>query len=326
MRIEMNRFARSIMLLPALAIVALLGCDPGAGDASSGAKGKPRVVTTTTMAGDLARRIGADDIDLVVIMPAGVDPHTYKPSTEDMGSLSRADLVLYNGLHLEGKMVDLFEEKLKDRAVAVTHEVPEDKLLAWKQGQGGAHDPHVWFDASMWSYAAQAVADALAKLDPPNAAKYTERASKVKAELASLHDWATRQLATIPRDRRALVTSHDAYNYFGRAYDVEVRGLQGISTETEAGLTNIQSAVDFIIARKIPAIFVESSVSHKTIERVQADCAARGFEVKIGGELYSDAMGAPGERRGYAVETYDGMFRYNVDTIVRALAPSPLSP
>ena len=252
-------------------------------------------------------------------MPAGVDPHTYKPSTEDMGSLSRASMVLYNGLHLEGKMVELFEEKLKDRAVAVTRDVPHEKLLAWKEGQGGAHDPHIWFDATLWSHAAQTVADALATLDPPNAAKYQERASTVKGELASLHDWATKQLATIPGQRRALVTSHDAYNYFGRAYDVEVRGLQGISTETEAGLTNIHSAVDFIIARKIPAIFVESSVSHKTIERVQADCRARGFEVKIGGELYSDAMGAPGEHPGYAVDTYNGMFRYNIDTIVKAL-------
>jgi manganese/zinc/iron transport system substrate-binding protein len=253
-------------------------------------------------------------------MPAGVDPHTFKPSTEDMGSLSRADLVLYNGLHLEGKMVELFEEKLKDRAVAVTHGAPEERLLAWQQGQGGAHDPHLWFDASLWTYAAQSTADALARLDPPNAAAYQERASGVKAQLQALHDWAAAELSKIPDQQRVLVTSHDAYNYFGRAYEVDVRGLQGISTETEAGIRDIQSAVDFIVARKIPAIFVESSVSHKTIERVQADCRARGFDVKIGGELYSDAMGAPGEHPPYAVDTYEGMFRYNVDTIVKALA------
>jgi manganese/zinc/iron transport system substrate-binding protein len=314
----MSRYAFTITVL-GLVVAALVGCDTGAGGASDGSSGKPRVVATTTIVGDLAKRIGGEDVDLTVIMPAGVDPHTYKPSTEDMGSLSRASLVLYNGLHLEGKMVELFEEKLRDRAVAVTRDVPPDKLLAWKEGQGGAHDPHIWFDATLWAHAAETVADALAKLDPSNEAKYKERASKVKAELASLHDWARQQLAMIPNDRRAIVTSHDAYNYFGRAYDVEVRGLQGISTETEAGLTNIHSAVDFIIARKIPAIFVESSVSHKTIERVQADCRSRGFEVKIGGELYSDAMGAPDEHPGYAVDTYEGMFRYNVDTIVKAL-------
>ncbi len=296
-------------------LAGAFGCDAGA----SGGSGKPRVTATTTVIGDLAQRIGAENIDLIVIMPAGVDPHTYKPSTEDMGSLRRADLVLYNGLHLEGKMVELFEENLKDKSVAVTGGVPEDQLLAWKAGQGGAHDPHVWFDASLWSNAAQSVADALAKLDPPNAALYQQRASKVKAEMQTLHDWGRTRLNEIPKAQRVLVTSHDAYNYFGRAYDVEVRGLQGISTETEAGLSNIQGAVDFIIERKIPAIFVESSVSHKTIERVQADCKARGFDVKIGGELYSDAMGARGEHPPYAVDTYDGMFRYNVDTIVKAL-------
>ncbi len=317
MRIEMSRSALAVVTL-GIVVALIAGCDPGAGDASTVA-GKPRVVATTTIVGDLARRIGGEHIDLVVVMPAGVDPHTYKPSTEDMGGLSRADLVLYNGLHLEGKMVELFEEKLKDRAVPVTRDVPQDKLLAWQEGQGGAHDPHVWFDASLWAHAAQTVADALAKLDPPNAAAYQERASKTRAELTSLHDWARAQLATIPRQTRALVTSHDAYNYFGRAYDVEVRGLQGISTETEAGLTNINSAVDFIIARKVPAIFVESSVSHKTIERVRDDCKSRGVDVTIGGELYSDAMGARGERPGYAVDTYEGMFRYNVDTIVKAL-------
>lgn len=297
-----------------LASSALPGCDAGAASGEA----KPRVVATTTIIGDLARRIGGDDIDLVVIMPAGVDPHTYKPSTEDMGTLSRGDLVLYNGLHLEGKMVELFEENLKDKAVAVTSGAPEAQLLPWQLGQGGAHDPHIWFDASLWTYAAETVADALASLDPPNASAYQERASKVKAQLQSLHHWARSELGKIPQDQRVLVTSHDAYNYFGRAYDIEVRGLQGISTETEAGIRDIQSAVDFIVARKIPAIFVESSVSHKTIERVQADCKARGFDVKIGGELYSDAMGVAGEHPPYAVDTYDGMFRYNVDTIVKA--------
>jgi manganese/zinc/iron transport system substrate-binding protein len=309
----------SIMLVLPLFMLTIAGCDAGAAQTS----GRKRVVATTTIVGDLARQIGGDHIDLIVIMPAGVDPHTYKPSTEDMGSLARADLVLYNGLHLEGKMVDLFEEELKDKSVAVTSAAPQEKLLSWQEGQGGAYDPHLWFDASLWTHAAQAVADALAKLDPPNAAKYQERASVTRAKLASLHEWAAKELSTIPQQQRVLVTSHDAYNYFGRAYDVEVRGLQGISTETEAGIRDITSAVDFIVSRKIPAIFVESSVSPKTIERVRDDCKSRGFDVRIGGELYSDAMGAPGEHPGYDVHTYEGMFRYNVETIVKALSPSP---
>ena len=304
----------TMFLLPLVA-VAIGGCDAGAAQTSA----KKRVVATTTIVGDLARQIGAADIDLIVIMPAGVDPHTYKPSTEDVGSLARADLVLYNGLHLEGKMVELFEHELKDKAVAVASGAPREKLLSWKEGQGGTYDPHLWFDASLWTHAAQAVADALAKLDPANAAKFQERASATKARLLSLHEWAAAQLATIPEQQRVLVTSHDAYNYFGKAYGVEVRGLQGISTETEAGIRDIASAVDFIVSRKIPAIFVESSVSPKTIERVRDDCKSRGFDVRIGGELYSDAMGAPGEHPGYDVHTYEGMFRYNVETIVRAL-------
>jgi manganese/zinc/iron transport system substrate-binding protein len=305
--------SRFILIVPVLFAV---GCDGGAAPAQAR---KPRVVATTTMIGDLARQIGGEHIDLTVIMPPGVDPHTFKPSTDDLGRISRADLILYNGLHLEGKMVDLFEEKLKDRAVAVARDVPEAQLLPWKQGDAGAHDPHIWFDATLWSTAAGTVADVLIKLDPSHADEYRARGAGVRGRLAALHQWGKSHLATVPKDTRVLVTSHDAYNYFGRAYDVEVRGLQGISTETEAGLANINSAVDFIIARRIPAIFVESSVSHKTIERVQADCKSRGFDAKIGGELYSDAMGAPGEHPGYAVDTYDGMFRYNVETIVKAL-------
>lgn len=301
-----------------LAMLIMFGCDDG-GAAPAQAR-KPRVVATTTMIGDLASQIGGEHIDLTVIMPPGVDPHTFKPSTDDLGRLSRADLILYNGLHLEGKMVDLFEEKLNERAVAVTRDVPESQLLPWKQGDAGAHDPHIWFDATLWSIAAQTVTEALAKADPAHAEQFRIRGQQVRSELAQLHEWARSHLATVSKDKRVLVTSHDAYNYFGHAYDVEVRGLQGISTETEAGLANITGAVDFIIARRIPAIFVESSVSPKTIERVQADCKSRGFDVKIGGELYSDAMGAPGEHPGYAVDTYDGMFRYNIETIVSALS------
>lgn len=304
-----------LLLIVVLAGLGLTGCD----SPTSSTGGKPRVVATTTMIGDLVRSIAGDRIDLKVIMPPGVDPHTFKPSTSDLGDIQRANLVLYNGLHLEGKMVELLEHELHERAVAVTKSVPVGSLLAWKQGDGGAHDPHVWFDVSLWSFAATSVKDALIKLDPEGAQIYNTNAMQLDSQLQSLHAEVRQKLSQVPKEKRVLITSHDAYNYFGKAYDVEVFGLQGISTETEAGLASINHAVDFIIQRKIPAIFVESSVSPKTIERVQADCKSRGFDVKIGGELYSDAMGAPGEHPGYAVETYSGMVRFNVDTITKAL-------
>lgn len=303
----------------------LSGCDgaSGGGGATGGNDGaaRPRVVATTTMIGDLVKQIAGDKASLVTLMPPGVDPHSFKPSTADMGEVARATLVLYNGLHLEGKMVELLEERLAERSAAVTRDVPPDRLLPWSAdaGGGGAHDPHVWFDPTLWAAAARTVAGELARVDPTNADHYRARGEAVADDLLKLHEENKAKLSTIPSDRRVLITSHDAFNYFGRAYGIDVRGLQGISTETQAGLANIAAAVDFIVQRKIPAVFVESSVPHATIERVQADCRSRGFDVKIGGELYSDAMGAPGERPGYAVETYEGMFRYNVDLIVNGL-------
>lgn len=318
--------ARPLLMFATLAtfltVLIGAGCDAaggsGAGAAADGSK-KLRVVATTTMIGDLVSRVGGDRIDLTVIMGAGVDPHTFKPSPADFAALAKADLAFYNGLHLEGKMVETFEGKLRDKSVAVAEAVPTDRLLSWQEGQGGAHDPHVWFDVSLWSLAADAVRDALVRVDPAGADGYRQRAAALSSSLAALHEEARTKLASIPAERRVLITSHDAYSYFGKAYAVDVRGLQGISTETEAGIQGINGAVDFILQRKIPAIFVESSVSPKTIERVQADCKARGFDVRIGGELFSDAMGQPGQHPGYAVETYEGMVRYNVDTIVNAL-------
>jgi manganese/zinc/iron transport system substrate-binding protein len=306
------------ILILVTGFLATAGCDPGATPANHA---RPRVVATTTMIGDLVRRVaGEGKVELTVLMPAGVDPHSFKPSTADMGEVARAKLVLYNGLHLEGKMVELLEQRLADRSAAVTRDVPVDRLLPWSTDTGGgAHDPHIWFDPTLWAIAANTVAAELARIDPENADHYRARGDTVADDLLKLHEENRAKLSTIAPDRRVLITSHDAFNYFGRAYDIDVRGLQGISTETQAGLSNITAAVDFIVGKKIPAIFVESSVPHATIERVQADCRSRGFDVRIGGELYSDAMGAPGERPGYAVDTYEGMFRYNVDLIVNGL-------
>jgi manganese/zinc/iron transport system substrate-binding protein len=306
-----------LLLLGALAPQA--GCDRDSGDGATTAPARVRVVATTTMVGDLVRQVAADRVELDVLMPAGVDPHSFKPSTADMGRVARADLVLYNGLHLEGKMVDVLEQRLADKAVAVTRDLPRDRLLPWAEGESGAYDPHAWFEPALWSLAAATVASELGRIDPENRWFYNERLSTVQAELAALDGELRARLASLPEARRVLITSHDAFNYFGRAYGVDVRGLQGISTETQAGLSNIKAAVDFIVERGIPAIFVESSVPHGTIERVRDDARSRGVEVSIGGELYSDAMGAPGERPGFDVDTYAGMMRYNVDVFVKAM-------
>lgn len=313
------RFPAAGMVLLLCALTPLAGCDrdPGAGPATGPAK--PRIVTTTTMIGDLVRQIAADRVELDVLMPAGVDPHSFKPSTADMGRVARADLVLFNGLHLEGKMVDVLEERLAGKAVAVTRDLPRDRLLPWAEGESGAYDPHAWFDPGLWVLAAGTVAAELGRIDPENRWFYNERLATVQAELAALDGELRARVASLPEPRRVLITSHDAFNYFGRAYGVDVRGLQGISTESQAGLANIKAAVDFIVERRVPAIFVESSVPHGTIERVRDDARSRGVEVAIGGELYSDAMGAPGERPGFDVHTYAGMMRYNVDVFVRAM-------
>ena len=305
---------RIVLGLLLTATLALAGC--GKADAQGG--GPKKIVVTTTMIGDLVKRIAGDKVQLTVIMGAGVDPHTYKPSPSDMANLGKADLIFYNGLHLEGKMVELFESQLAKKSVAVTRNIPEPMLLGWSGG-GGTHDPHVWFDVSMWAYAAGTVGEELAKFDPANAAVYRSNAAVVATDMAKLHEEVKSVITSVPEERRVLITSHDAYNYFGKAYGIQVRGLQGISTESEANITAISAAVDFIVSKKIPAVFVETSVPHKTIERVISDCKAKGFDVKEGGELYSDAMGSPGDRPGYAVDTYRGMVLYNSNTIANAL-------
>jgi len=308
----MKLFASLLVLV--CTSVFVIGCDRGASGKGSDASGKPAVVTTTTMIGDLVREIGADDVQLKTIIGPGIDPHTFKPSPADVGHLKRADIVFYNGLHLEGKMIDLLESG-GGRSIPISRDIPEDRLL----GDEGSHDPHVWFDPTLWEHAAKTVARTLADAIPAKATEITARGEAVGEKLRAQHEANKSAFASLPKDRRVLVTSHDAYNYFGKAYDVSVFGLQGISTETEAGLSNVNDAVNFILKNKVPAIFIESSVSPKTIERVRDDCRAKGWNVQIGGELFSDALGSPGQHPGYAVDTYEGMMKYNVDTIVKAM-------
>lgn len=278
------------------------------------------VVTTVGMITDVVLRVGGDRVRVTGLMGPGVDPHLFRASAGDVRTLAAARLVFYGGLHLEAAMGEVLEEMgRRTRTVAVTSGIPEHRLLAASPDYPGQFDPHVWFDVSLWREVVGVVEHALSELDPAGAEGYAARASELRSELDELHAWVGRELARIPAERRVLVTAHDAFHYFGRAYDVEVRGLQGISTVTEPGAAEVQALAEFLVAREIPAIFVETSVPRRTLEAVLAAVRARGGEVRIGGELFSDAMGAAGTPEG----TYVGMVRHNVGVIVEALGGAP---
>lgn len=282
-------------------------------------EGRVNVVTTIGMIRDVVENVGGQRVRVVGLMGPGVDPHLYKASEGDVRRLFRADVIFYGGLHLEARMGEVLEEMNARTPVrAVTSAIPRDLLLSPPEFQG-AHDPHVWFDVRLWAYTVDVVAQTLAKEDPPHANEYFANAQRYQAQLRQLDEYVRAQAARVPAERRVLITAHDAFNYFGRAYGFQVRGLQGISTAAEAGTADVQALAEFIATRRIPAVFVESSIPRRTIEAVQEAVRARGFEVQIGGSLYSDAMGNPGTPAG----TYQGMVRHNIDTIVGALLREP---
>jgi len=272
-----------------------------------------RVVTTVGMIADAAERIGGPRVEVEGLMGPGVDPHLYKASEGDVRRLERADVILYGGLHLEAKMADVLERIGERRLTsAVTDGIPRGDLIV---AGGDQYDPHVWFDVALWTGAVRKVRDTLAAADPAHAPGYRARAALYLAELDALDAEARSKSEAVPRAARVIVTAHDAFGYFGRAYGYEVIGLQGISTASEAGAKDVRRLADLIASRRIPAIFVESSVAPRTIEAVQEAVRSRGFDVAIGGSLYADAMGSEGTPDG----TYVGMVRHNVDTITRAL-------
>ena len=275
-----------------------------------------RVTTTVTMVADLVRNVGGDRVVVETLMGPGVDPHLYKAAASDVTKLQRADVIFYSGLFLEGKMQDIFTNLAgaKRRVHAVTASIPPDRLLAPPEF-AGHHDPHVWFDVSLWKLCLDTVVKGLSEADPAGHDFYAQRAAEARTRMDQLHTWALQKADELPPERRILVTSHDAYNYFGRAYGFQVVGLQGISTASEAGLADVAKLSDFIRQKGIKAVFVESSVPHNTIERISKDTGA-----KIGGELFSDAMGTPGQiENGYDLGTYEGMIKHNLTTIVEAL-------
>jgi manganese/zinc/iron transport system substrate-binding protein len=287
----------------------------GAPDPQSGER--LRIVATTTVVGDLVGAIAGPDAELEVLMGPGIDPHLYKASAGDVGRMSSAQIIFYNGLHLEGKMAEVLEgiDRRGVRTVAVAECLPTDRLLPL-EGFTGLYDPHVWFDVVLWSETVDCVAAELAALDPPHAEGYRARAAALLQELAALDDEVRRKVSVLPEERRVLVTAHDAFSYFGRAYGFEVRGLLGVSTAAEAGTADVQSLAGFIVERRIPAIFVETSVPPRFVQALQEAVAARGFEVAVGGELNSDSLGDPGT----PAATYSGTVRGNAETIVSALA------
>lgn len=293
-----------------LTLTLLTGCAPAAGGSSGG---KLTVTATTGMIADLVRNVGGAHVEVTSLMGPGVDPHLYKASEGDISKLQRAKVIFYNGLNLEGRMSDIFVKMSRTKlTVPVTERIPEDRVLEDNQGHP---DPHLWFDVSLWMKAVEVIRDSLTEADPAHKADFERNAATYLKELDSLHRYAKEQLALVPGEQRVLVTAHDAFGYFGRAYGVEVMGLQGISTDTEYGLRDVQKLVDILVSRKIKAVFVESSVPKRSIEAVVEGAKARGHQVTIGGELFSDALGEAGTPEG----TYTGMVRHNVDTIVKAL-------
>jgi len=282
----------------------------------SAAEKKIRVTTTTSMVTDLVKSVGGDRVTVQGLMGAGVDPHLYKATAGDILKLQRAEVIFYNGLMLEGKMQDLFRQmgERKKHVFAITEGLAHDRLLS-PSTFGGHPDPHVWFDVLLWRDCVDSVEKRLSEVDPAGQGIYRTNAEALKRQMNTLHEWALKRAGELAKEKRILVTSHDAFNYFGRAYGFTVVGLQGISTVTEAGIADIAKLVDFVKQHKVPAVFVESSVSHATIERISKDAG-----VKIGGELFSDAMGTPGQKEeGYDLGTYEGMIKHNLNTIINAL-------
>jgi manganese/zinc/iron transport system substrate-binding protein len=312
-RISRSKRAIAVAGLAALVLVLAAGC--GGGGEARASEGELQVTTTTTMVTDLVREVGGSKVEVTGLMGPGVDPHLYRASQRDVLALSEADAVFYNGLFLEGQMVEIMEKVDRQKpAVAVTEDIPREELLA-SEDYDDQYDPHVWFDVGMWRTSVGPVVETLSELDPENAGYYERRGAAYERELAELDREVEREISSIPEDRRVLVTAHDAFRYFGREYGMEVRGLQGISTEAEAGTGDVSGLADYLAEEEIPAIFVESSVSPRSIRATQAATEARGWEVEVGGELYADAMDEPGTRAG----SYTGMIRENVDTITEAL-------
>ena len=297
-----------------IGILVWSGCDPK-GQQNTATVDKLSVVTTIGMISDIVKNVGGKRVEVTEIVKPGVDPHFYNPTPKDVEKFGSAHIIFYNGLHLEAKMADILEKMSEDRlTVAVTDGVDRSHLITPPE-YDGLYDPHLWFDVKLWMQAAGKVRDTLSQFDADNAPLYQSNAEHYLTKLKELDEYVKLQVAGVPSQQRVLVTAHDCFNYFEKAYGFEVRGLQGISTATEAGIADIQDLATFIAERGILAIFVESSISSRNLEAVKDAVQSKGYDVTIGGVLFTDAMGNEGTPEG----TYIGMIRHNIDTIVHAL-------
>ena len=314
----MSGTARRLAAPAAVVLAAVLATGCGASGRSDAAIAdrQVRVTTTTNFITDTVRRIGGERVSVTGLMGPGVDPHLYKASADDVRTLREADVIFYGGLQLEGKMADLLDRLAESQTtVAVTRDLPRERLLEAPAGVAEQYDPHVWFDVSLWQAASRTIAATLKGKDPRNAAVYERNLNRYLAELDRLDAYIRDRISAIPKRRRVLVTSHDAFEYFGRRYDIDVAAIQGISTAAEATTSDIRRVADLLVERDVKAVFVESSVPRQTIDAVLAAARRQGHVAEVGGELFADAVGDEGTPEG----TYVGMLRANVDRIVEGL-------
>jgi len=288
----------------------LLGCSAETEGEKEGV-----VVATTGQIADAIKEISGDHLQVSALMGPGVDPHLYKATQSDLSKLDKAEVIFYNGLHLEGQMLDIFEQMAKDKTVLAVGETLDEKQLLASDTDAMLHDPHIWFDIELWKGVVKAISTQLQEEYPEFKADFQTNEAAYLKKLDDLQSYAEKRVNEIPQQQRILVTAHDAFNYFGRSQGFEVRGLQGLSTDSEYGVKDVQEMVDFLVENKIKALFIESSVSDKAMKAVIEGAKEKGHDIVIGGELFSDAMGAEGTTEG----TYVGMYQHNIDTIVDAL-------
>lgn len=300
--------------LPVLIVALGLAC--------ASAQGGPlRIVATVGMIADLTSEIGGDCVSVQTMIGSGLDPHLYRASASDVTRLAAADLILYNGHNLEGQLGEVFQRlgsRTPTEAVA-ERGIPHELLRTVEEGSDEV-DPHLWMTPVLWSHVVPVIAEAVVELRPACAEAVAERADAYLLQLAALHEWAVATMATVPEQHRVLVTAHDAFNYFGAAYGLELAAIEGISTESEASIADIREAADVVVRSGVPAIFIENTINPRTIEAVRAAARDRGVVAEIGGELLGDAMGDLGTPEG----SYIGMVRHNVLTIAVALGGEAL--
>ncbi|MFO7265934.1 MAG: zinc ABC transporter substrate-binding protein [Limnochordales bacterium] len=310
-----GRLGGNCAVRPLLAAALFLLCLAMAVPAQAQPGPRLTVVATTNIVGDTVRQVVGDAAEVVTLMAPGVDPHLYRATQNDLRRLSQADVIFYNGLNLEGRMADVLAQMSRRKPTfAVTEYMTPEELLP-SAGFGGLYDPHVWFDVSLWIKAVERIRDAMIEVDPARSDYYAANAARFIEELRALDEEVAAAFAAVPAERRVLVTAHDAFEYLGARYGIEVVALQGISTEAEYGLADVRRLVDLLVERNIGVVFVETSVSPRGIQAVVEGARARGHQVELGGQLYSDSLGAAGTPEG----TYVGMIRYNVQLITSAL-------